>query len=99
MGVDNAETVACHMYRVALMAMVLRDNGLDVARCVQMALVHDLAEAIVGDITPRCGVSRERKRQLETVPRGAACLFSPLAIGSDGADHGNAGWHYGGGAC
>lgn len=30
-----------------------------------LALVHDLAEAIVGDITPYCGVSKEDKKQRE----------------------------------
>ena len=32
-----------------------------------MALVHDLAESIVGDITPSCGVSKEEKIQRELV--------------------------------
>ncbi|KAH0548216.1 hypothetical protein KQX54_000174, partial [Cotesia glomerata] len=32
---------------------------------MQMALVHDLAECIVGDITPHCGVSPEEKHRLE----------------------------------
>lgn len=30
-----------------------------------LALVHDLAESIVGDITPYCGVSKEDKKQRE----------------------------------
>lgn len=30
-----------------------------------MALVHDLAESIVGDLTPYCGVSAEEKRTRE----------------------------------
>lgn len=30
-----------------------------------LALVHDLSECIVGDITPYCGVSREEKRKRE----------------------------------
>lgn len=30
-----------------------------------VALVHDLAEAIVGDITPYCGVSKEEKKRRE----------------------------------
>lgn len=29
------------------------------------ALVHDLAESIVGDITPYCGVSKEEKQRRE----------------------------------
>ncbi len=35
-----------------------------------LSVVHDLAEAIAGDIAPSDGVSREEKRKLETV-----CLF------------------------
>ena len=32
---------------------------------MKLALVHDVAEAIVGDITPTCGVSDEDKFRLE----------------------------------
>ena len=32
-----------------------------------MALVHDMAEALVGDITPFCGLSKEEKKQKEEV--------------------------------
>ena len=32
-----------------------------------MALVHDMAEAIAGDITPHCGVSETDKQSLEKV--------------------------------
>ena len=32
-----------------------------------MALVHDLAESIVGDLTPSCGVSKEEKAKREKV--------------------------------
>ena len=61
------ETVSGHMYRMAILAMALggEDPSLDVLRCVKMALVHDIGEAIVGDITPRCGVSEADKFKLE----------------------------------
>lgn len=59
------ETVASHMYRMAMLAMTLQDDDIDHMKCVQMALVHDLGEAIAGDITPHCGVSDEVKFQLE----------------------------------
>ena len=39
-------------------------------RCIKMALVHDLAECTVGDITPHCGVSKEEKHRRERVRRG-----------------------------
>lgn len=32
-----------------------------------MCLVHDLAESIVGDLTPSCGVSKEEKQKREKV--------------------------------
>lgn len=32
-----------------------------------VCMLHDLAEAIVGDITPHCNVTKEEKRQLEEV--------------------------------
>jgi hypothetical protein len=35
-------------------------------RCIRMALVHDIAEAIVGDITPHCKVPAEEKHRLES---------------------------------
>lgn len=38
---------------------------LDTNKCIQMALVHDLAEATVGDITPHCGVSDRDKHRME----------------------------------
>ena len=37
----------------------------DTDRCIKIALVHDLAEATVGDITPHCGVSDATKHDLE----------------------------------
>uniref|UniRef100_A0A7E5A1G6 5'-deoxynucleotidase HDDC2 n=1 Tax=Panagrellus redivivus TaxID=6233 RepID=A0A7E5A1G6_PANRE len=65
--IPEPETVAGHMYRMAVLAMALagEDPSLDIVRCVKMALVHDIGEAIVGDITPRCGVSEETKFTLE----------------------------------
>ncbi|KAG7199207.1 hypothetical protein KM043_018078 [Ampulex compressa] len=65
-NVQDAETVAAHMYRMAILSMVMDiDEKLDKFKVLQMALVHDLAECIVGDITPHCGVSPEVKHRLE----------------------------------
>ncbi|KAK4534985.1 hypothetical protein CDCA_CDCA03G1010 [Cyanidium caldarium] len=61
-GVREPESVAAHMYRMALMALVLRPQD---GRALRMALVHDLAECIVGDITPNCGVAKDEKRRME----------------------------------
>lgn len=60
--VKECETVSGHMYRMAMMSFFLEDcHGLDRTRVMEMSLVHDLAEGVVGDITPYCGVSREEK--------------------------------------
>ena len=57
-------------------------------RCIKMALVHDLAESIVGDITPSCGVSKDEKHRREKVYclLGGDCLSGGdclLLLGSD----------------
>ncbi|KAI4335496.1 hypothetical protein L6164_014136 [Bauhinia variegata] len=54
------------MYRMGLMALIASDiPGVDRDKCVKMAIVHDIAEAIVGDITPSDGVSKEEKCRRE----------------------------------
>jgi putative hydrolase of HD superfamily len=65
-GVPNPEHVADHAYRVAMLALLLAPRlGLDVGKSVQLALLHDLAEARVGDLTPADGVSPAAKRARE----------------------------------
>ncbi len=46
------ESVAEHSYRVALMAFLLRDAfpELDMAKVLDMCLIHDWGEAVTGDI-------------------------------------------------
>ena len=66
LGIDNPESVAEHSFRMALMSMVYSDmRGLDTARVMKMALLHDLPEAIVGDSVPG-EISRRRKREGES---------------------------------
>jgi putative hydrolases of HD superfamily len=61
---------------MAVMSMMLpetvrlRSTGdqihrLDRNKCVIMSIVHDMAEAKVGDITPHCGVSKHDKHRME----------------------------------
>ena len=52
-GIRGGESVADHSWRLALMAMLYADLlGLDAGRAMRIALVHDLAEARVGDAMP-----------------------------------------------
>ncbi|MFN3621922.1 MAG: HD domain-containing protein, partial [Nitrososphaerales archaeon] len=49
----DAESVADHSFRVGLAAMLLSDLiGLDTIKVVRMALIHDLAESVIGDLMP-----------------------------------------------
>ena len=52
-----------------MIALVVDDDALDLPRCMNMALIHDLAESDVGDITPFqvSGVTAEEKHALEQV--------------------------------
>ena len=82
-GVADPESVAEHSHRAAILALVLApraEPALDVARCVAMALVHDLAEARVGDITPFDGISADEKRRRE---EAAMAELSALAGAPD----------------
>lgn len=52
-GVKSPESVAEHMYRTAVIAMALSDlAGLNTERVLKMTLLDDLAETVVGDLTP-----------------------------------------------
>lgn len=52
-GVADAESVADHSFAVALLAWAAaRERGLDAERALLIGVVHDLAEAEVGDETP-----------------------------------------------
>jgi len=58
--VSDAESIADHMHFCALLALLIddriqrenSDKPIDRDRCVKIALVHDLAEAVVGDLLP-----------------------------------------------
>ncbi|TPX62285.1 hypothetical protein PhCBS80983_g00511 [Powellomyces hirtus] len=50
---------------MAVLALLTTDSSLDRTRLTKMALVHDLAESIAGDITPHSGVSKDEKYKLE----------------------------------
>jgi putative hydrolase of HD superfamily len=49
---EATESVADHSFGVALLAWLLAPPEVDRARAVELALLHDLAEAAAGDATP-----------------------------------------------
>jgi len=80
----EVESVAEHTWRVALMAILLAPQfpGVDAARLVRMCLIHDLGEAIGGDIP----APEQARRRAEGASEGKSAaerrdlmtLISPL---------------------
>ncbi|XP_036438015.1 HD domain-containing protein 2 [Colossoma macropomum] len=64
-NVQCPESVSDHMYRMAVMALTVQDTSVNRERCMKLALVHDLAECIVGDIAPADNVSKAEKHRRE----------------------------------
>lgn len=65
----SGESIADHMYRMSIITLVCPPalaETLDIPRCMKMALVHDMAESLVGDITPVDGVPKPEKSRRET---------------------------------
>lgn len=56
------------MYRMSMMTMLAPPSlatRLDIVKCMKMCLIHDMAESLVGDITPVDGVTRKEKHARE----------------------------------
>ena len=65
-GVPDPESVAAHSFGVAALAAVTASAvGADPARAVLVAVIHDVAEALTGDLTPADAVPGDTKRRRE----------------------------------
>lgn len=56
-----------------MMAPTSISSKLDILKCCRMALIHDMAEALVGDITPADPVSKAEKSRRESVTMDYIC--------------------------
>lgn len=64
----SGESISDHMYRMSMMSMLAPPSlaaRLDLNKCMKMCLIHDMAESIVGDITPVDGVAKPEKSRRE----------------------------------
>ena len=52
-GVPRSESVAAHSWGMAMLAMKFCPEQLNRERVLEMCLIHDLAEIVVGDLTPK----------------------------------------------
>ncbi|CAF3510682.1 unnamed protein product [Rotaria socialis] len=77
-GADKVESVAAHMYRMALMPFLLPTISEESKiRCMKLALVHDLSESVVGNLTEFDGIPQSEKRP--DVGREIFSLFNEYA--------------------
>jgi len=90
-GIDRGESISDHMYRMSLMTFLCPPTlapKLDLNRCMKMCLIHDMAESLVGDITPVDGVPKSEKNRREADTMDYICkgLLGKLHGGLAGAE-------------
>lgn len=64
-GLSSVESVAAHTWGVSYLALLLCPKEYDRNKVLSMCIIHDLGEAIVGDITPLDNISKDEKYNLE----------------------------------
>ncbi|CAF1002677.1 unnamed protein product [Adineta ricciae] len=83
-GVEKVESVADHMYRMAVMSLLLPTLSEESkVRCMKLALVHDLAESVVGDLTEFDGIPKTEKRRRETEAMLYLTSLLPADVGRE----------------
>lgn len=85
----RGESIADHMYRMSLISMFAPPtlaSKLDLPKCMKMCLIHDMAELLVGDITPVDGVPKPEKsrREADTMDFLTKTLLRGVAGGTTG---------------
>ncbi len=67
-GLSNPESVADHTYRTAMLSMIFADiESLDTLKILRMSLLHDLPEAIIGDLTPSQKTAKTKEKEEKTI--------------------------------
>jgi putative hydrolase of HD superfamily len=79
------ETVAAHTWRLCLMAMVLAPHfpGIDVGKLLRICVVHDLGEAIHGDVSAALQASLPNKAEQERADLVELAQPLPEAVRAD----------------
>ncbi|XP_048729257.2 5'-deoxynucleotidase HDDC2-like isoform X2 [Ostrea edulis] len=82
--VKEPESVADHMYRMAILSFLVEpSSGLNKDRCIKISLVHDLAECIVGNLTPQDDILKSEKRKQEMEAMKHICSLVPEEVGNE----------------
>ena len=90
-GVAHGESISDHMYRMSIITMLAPPSltkHLNIPHCTKMALVHDMAESIVGDITPAEKIPKPEKARRESEAMDYLCdtLLGAWGGGTQGKD-------------
>ena len=80
-GHPDAESVADHSWSVSLLAVLLCPPELDREKLLIMAILHDLAEVRVGDITPEDGIRPDEKHAMEDSAMAQLLADHPELLG------------------
>jgi putative hydrolase of HD superfamily len=87
-GVADAESVADHSFRLAVLAWaVARRRGLDADKAMRIALFHDVAEAETGDETPFDALLRPAREGRAAVDLAMFDRVPPRDPGATRAKH------------
>lgn len=89
-GIENGESISDHMYRMSIITMMAPpslSSRLNIPHCTKMALIHDMAEALVGDLTPMDEVPKVEKsrREAQTMDYICTSLLGRVHGGENGA--------------
>ena len=77
-GISQPESIADHTFRTAFLCMLYADmEGLDPLKMLRMALIHDLAEAVIGDLMPS-QKTKESKENEETAMHNILALLPEM---------------------
>ena len=67
-GIRQPESVADHTFRTSILCMLYADmEDLDQPKLLRMALIHDLPEAITGDLTPSKKTPESKEKEDATI--------------------------------
>jgi putative hydrolase of HD superfamily len=70
LGIQNPETIAQHIFRVAIMNWILGSKvkpKLNLEEVIKISLVHDLCEVYAGDMTPYWGLLPSNKKERKEI--------------------------------
>lgn len=81
-GVARPESVADHSWGIALLVLAVAESRphLDRARLLELAVVHDLAEAVTGDLVPGDYADRAEKLARERDALESLVEWAPLPL-------------------